>query len=318
MAFFILPRELAFMPLRHLILALLVILIWGFNFVVIKIGLQDISPLLLCALRFFLAAFPAIFFIKPPQAPFKLVAAYALITFFLQFSCLFVGMYLGMPAGLASLVLQTHVFFTILLAVLFLGEAPNRLQIMGALIAFAGIGMVAINMNLATTMSGFVLILGAAVSWGLGNFILKKMGKINMLSLIVWGSVIALPPFVLLSVVVEGVQSISSSFHHISLLSALSVIYIVYASTWFGYGVWNWLMSQYPVTSIAPFTLLIPIVGMISSSLVLGEEIESWKIGAGLLVLLGVSINLLGPWLASSRDDKVIADLQEEVAEAGE
>lgn len=305
------------MPLLHIILALLVVIIWGFNFVAIKIGLEGVSPLLLCALRFFLAAFPAIFFVKRPEAPFKLILAYALVTFFLQFSCLFVGIYLGMPAGLSSLVLQTHVFFTVLLAILFLGEVPNRWQVIGALIAFAGIGMVALNINVHTTLSGFVLIIGAAVSWGLGNFILKKIGKVNMISLIVWGSLLALLPFALLSVLVEGVQGVTSSIQHISWLSLLAVIYIAYASTWFGYGVWNWLMSQYPVATIAPLTLLVPVFGMLSSALVLGEKIESWKIGAGILVILGISINLLGPWFASNRDDKAIADL-EEAAEVGE
>lgn len=306
------------MPIFHLILALLVVAVWGFNFVVIKVGLEDISPLLLCALRFFLAAIPAVFFVKRPEAPFKLIIAYGLIMFVLQFSFLFVGLYLGMPAGLASLVLQTHVFFTILLAILFLGEVPNRWQVIGAVVAFAGIGIVMMNLNADLTLSGFTLIIAAAIAWGFGNFVSKKIGKVNVVSLIVWGSAVALPPFCLLSLMIEGTSGIMSSFHHISWLSVLSVIYIVYASTWFGYGVWNWLLSQYPVATIAPFSLLVPVFGMMSSALVLGEELESWKIAAGLFIIAGISINLLGPWFASQRDEKVISNLEEEAAETAD
>lgn len=301
------------MPITHLLLALLVVAVWGFNFVVIKIGLEDISPLLLCALRFFLSAFPAIFFVKRPNTPFKLVMAYGLIIFVMQFSFLFVGLYLGMPAGLASLVLQTHVFFTILLAVLFLGELPDRWQIIGAIVAFCGIAIVAMNLSREVTISGFVLIIGAAISWGVGNFISKKMGRVNVFSLIVWGSIVALPPFMLLSLCIEGPSGILSSMHHISLLSSLAVIYIVYASTWLGYGIWNWLLSQYPVATVAPFTLLVPIFGMLSSALVLGEPLESWKITAGLLVMTGITINLIGPKLMVSKRSRLTANLDQEV-----
>lgn len=289
------------MPITHLLLVLLIVVVWGFNFVMIKIGLEGMSPLFLCAIRFLVSCFPAILFIKRPAAPFKLILAYGLIIFVLQFACLFVGMSVGMSPGLASLVLQTHVFFTILLAVLFLGEVPNRWQVIGALIAFIGIGIVGFNLNADITPIGLILILGAALSWGIGNFISKKIGKVNIASLVVWGSFVALPPFCLMTLIFDGPASIVSTIQHFNWMSTLSVLYIVFASTWFGYGAWNWLLSRYPVATIVPFALLVPVCGMMFSTLVLGEPLESWKLKAAFFVIFGLTINMLGQKLLGKK-----------------
>lgn len=278
----------------RLLLALLVIVVWGCNFIFIEFSLKEISPLLLCALRFFLASVPAVFFVKPPDAPWKIIAAYGLIMFGLQFALLFMGMQAGMTPGLSSLLMQTQVFFSVLFAVIFLKETPNRWQIFGAVISFLGIGLVAMHLDKSISLLGFALIIGAAATWGVGNLITKRISHVNMMALVIWGSFIACLPLLLCSLIFEGTQSLIYTAHHLSWRSIFSVLYIVYASTWIGYGVWNWLLIRYPVATIAPFTLLIPVVGMLSSILVFGEPLQLWKLIAGLLVITGLCINILG------------------------
>lgn len=282
------------MSLAHLSLVLLVVFIWGLNFIFVKLGVEQIPPLLLCTLRFLLASLPAVFFIKPPKKSAKLVISYGLIMFALQFGLVFLGMHLGMTAGMASLIMQMQVFFSILAAVLFLGEQPKLNQIMGALISFFGIALVALHFDHNISSIGFLCILGAAATWGFGNLMIKKNNNIKMLPLIFWGSLVAAVPMSILSLIFEGPSEIINTFHHITWQGVISVAYIVYASTWVGYGVWNWLLSRYPVSVIVPFTLLVPISGMLGSALILGEPFQSWKLQAALLVMLGLVINLKG------------------------
>jgi O-acetylserine/cysteine efflux transporter len=224
----------------------------------------------------------------------KMLVFYGLVMFAMQFALLFTGMRMGMTAGLASLLMQTQVFFTIIFAVIFMGEKPTFWQIVGALISFAGIVVVGLNVGGNYSVSGFFLVIAAAISWGAGNLISKKMGKVNMFSLVVWGSFIAWPPLFLVAMLLEGSDKILYSLHHISFVPLAAIAYIAYLSTLFGFAAWCWLLSRYPVTTIAPFTLLVPIFGMLSSFLVLGESLQLWKILASLLVILGVCVNLLG------------------------
>lgn len=283
-----------YMPIYHLLLTLLVIAIWGANFIFVQLSLNEMSPLLLCAIRFFLASFPAIFFIKPPAVSFKLIALYGLVAFGLQFSLLFIGMHLGVPAGLASILMQVQVFFSIFFAVILLGEQPNIWQTIGAGISFIGIGLVAFHLNRTMTLSGFLLIIAAAAAWGMGNLITKKIGRVNMIALVVWGSLFACLPFFLLSFLFEGRSHFLNSLIHLSWTGGISIFYIVYASTWVGYGVWNWLISRYSVATVSPFTLLVPVFAMFFSVLILHESFQLWKLVAGLLVITGLCVNFLG------------------------
>jgi len=282
------------MPISHLLLALLVVLIWGVNFIFVKLALQDISPLFLCAIRFLLASMPAIFFIKRPPIPFRILMLYGLIVFALQFSLVFIGMNSGMTAGMASLLMQVQIFFSMLFAAILLKEVPTAWQIVGALISFIGIGLVSMHLDHSITWVGFTCLLGAAASWGIGNLLGKKIRGVNMIALVVWGSFVASIPMFLLTYLFEGKELIIHGVHLISWSSALSLLYIVYGSTWIGYGLWNWLLSKYPVGTIVPFTLLVPIVGMLSSVLFLNESLELWKIIAAFFVIGGLCINLLG------------------------
>jgi O-acetylserine/cysteine efflux transporter len=279
----------------HLLAALGIIFIWGFNFVVIKVGLKEIPPIFLCFLRFILSALPAIFFFKRPNLPWHKIFQYGLVIFAMQFAFLFSGMYFGVSAGLAAVVLQVHVFVTIALATVFFNERPAVFQLLGAIVAFVGIATIAFNIGDDLTVLGFLFVLLAAVSWGVGNIIAKGFNGINVLALVVWGSLVAAPPLLLLSLVLEGPDRIAASLQHMSLLSAGAIAYLVYPTTLLGFAVWTWLMSRYPAASIAPLTLLVPIVGMASSALVLGEKLQDWKLLAALLVVGGLCASVLGP-----------------------
>ena len=292
------------MPISHLFLALLVVVVWGANFMFVSISLQEISPLMLCALRFFLASVPAVFFIKRPTAPFNLVAWYGLVMFALQFTFIFVGMKIGMSAGMASLLMQVQVFFSMFFAVFFLGEAPpNAGQLFGALISFSGIGVVAFHFDADVSLPGFILMLMAAATWGVGNLIAKKIkgDSRNMLGLIAWGNLVACVPMFFLSYFIEGAANFVGTWGHLSWKGMASLMYIVFASTWIGYGIWNWLVARYPVGMIVPFTLLVPVVAILASVLFLGEPFQLWKLASGLLVISGLCINILGSRLMGNR-----------------
>ncbi|HAU1152453.1 TPA: EamA family transporter [Legionella pneumophila] len=281
------------MPFAHLLLALLVVFVWGINFIFVKLSLEEFSPLLLCAVRFLLASVPAVFFIKPPAVPFKIIAGYGLIMFALQFALLFIGLRVGMTPGVASLLMQVQVFFSMFFAIIFLGEQPQIGQIIGALISFIGIGVVALHFDHNVSLMGFLCILAAAASWGVGNLITKKIHSVNLIAVIVWSSFVACLPMFILSLVFEGPASFVTTYEHMTWKGILSLLYIVYISTWVGYGVWNWLISRYPVGMVVPFTLLVPVVGILSSVFILGEPFYLWKLVAGLLVISGLCINLL-------------------------
>lgn len=296
------------MRLSHIALALLTIVIWGFNFVVIKVGLKGIPPVFLVFCRFFLTSIPAIFFIKRPNVLFKMVIAYGLVMFALQFAFLFLGMHLGVSSALASLLLQVQVFFTILLGIIVFKEKIHKSQILGALIAFSGIGLIGMNLGGELTLSGFLLVLAAAFVWGPGNVLSKKMGSVNVLSLVVWSSLIAWPPLLIVSLFLEGPQLILESLHHLHWHSATAVLYITYLSTLLGFYIWNQLIHRYTLGMIAPFSLLSPVVGIVSSALVLNETIQPWKIVAGSLIILGLCINLFGSKFMTQKTDKVLED----------
>jgi O-acetylserine/cysteine efflux transporter len=192
------------MPFSHVLLAVLVAIIWGINFIFIKLSLDEFSPLLLCTLRFLLASVPAIFFIKPPAVPFRIVILYGVVMFALQFAFLFMGMHLGMTPGMASLIVQTQVFFSMFFAAIILGERPRIGQVLGALVAFVGIGLVALHLDQDISILGFLCILAAAAIWGIGNLITKKISQVNMISLVIWGCFVASIPMILLTLIFEG------------------------------------------------------------------------------------------------------------------
>lgn len=279
------------MSLAHLLLAFLVVVIWGCNFVVIKIGLGSLPPLLFAALRFFFAAIPLVFFVKRPQVPFWRVAAYGLTQFALQFALLFGGMKLGVSAGLASIVIQVQAFFTIGLFVLVQGERPRRAQLLGGLVCLAGGVVVALNVESRATAIGLAMVVAAAVAWASANLMTRRMGRIDPLALVGYGSLAAAVPLFVLSALTEGDAAVAGLRHLADPTVMLTVFYQAYPNTLVGFGIWSMLVRRYPATQIAAFPLLVPVVGLIASALVLHEPLYAWKLFAGALILVGLALN---------------------------
>lgn len=282
---------------KDLLLALVVIVVWGMNFVVIKIGLDNMPPMLLGALRFLLAAFPAVLFIKRPQIPLRWLLAYGVTISLGQFAFLFSAMSVGMPAGLASLVLQSQAFFTLLFAVLLLGERFRLANLFGLLVAACGLLLIGLQGNGLMTLAGFLLTLCAAAMWALGNIVTRKLGKINLIGLVVWGSLVPPLPFFALSWLLEGPEQIETALRAINLDTLLVLAYLAFGATILGYGLWSHLLSRYPASQVAPFSLLVPVVGISSSALLLDERLSTLQLVGALLVMLGLLLNVFGPWL---------------------
>lgn len=282
---------------KDLLLALVVIIVWGMNFVVIKIGLDDMPPMLLGALRFLLAAFPAVLFIKRPQIPLRWLLAYGLTISLGQFAFLFSAMSVGMPAGLASLVLQSQAFFTLLFAVMFLGERFRLTNLFGLLVAAGGLLLIGLQGNGLMTLAGFLLTLCAAAMWALGNIVTRKLGKVNLVGLVVWGSLVPPLPFFALSWLLEGPAVIEIALRAINLDTLLVLAYLAFGATILGYGLWSRLLSRYPASQVAPFSLLVPVVGITSAAVLLDEHLSTLQLVGALLVMLGLLLNVFGGWL---------------------
>lgn len=280
------------MPLRHVLLALFVVSIWGFNFVIIKLSVEALPPVLAAALRFAAAAFPAVLFVRPPKAPWWLVAGFGLSFGFALYAFLNVSIALGMPAGLASIVLQTQAFFTMMLAFLLLGERPSRFQMLGAAVAFGGIALIASERIEGAGLVPLLLTLMAAIAWGMANVLTKKAGRINALAFTVWGSLAAPLPLFALSLVTEGWPRISAALAGFSWSDAGLIAFLAYPATLLAGAIWSWLLGRHPASVVAPFTLLVPITGLTSGYLVLGEMVTLIEIAGALLVIAGLVVTL--------------------------
>ena len=284
------------MPLRDIALALGVVLIWGLNFVAIKWGVDEVSPYLLTALRYIGCALPAVFFIRRPKVGWPLLIAYGMTVGVLQFSFLFTAIRLGMPAGLASLVMQMQVFFTMGLAVLLLGDRPTPLQLGGAAIALVGLGTIGAEHVGGAVLIPLVLTLVAAFFWAISNIVTKRAGKIDMLAFVVWGSLVPPLPMLALSLLFEGPSALAS-LSSISPQAIFSVLFIAYGSTLIGYGAWAVLLGRYPASLVAPFSLLVPVVGFIAAFIFLGEQVTVLEIAGSVLIFVGLLLNVFGPRL---------------------
>ena len=283
----------------------------GFSFVPIKVGLREIPPFALAALRFFFAAIPLVFFIRQPRIPWRYIAAYGFAIGVCQFGLLFLGVRLGMPAGLASLVIQCQVFFTIGLGIVFLHDRFQRHTLVGALIAAAGIvllGIYKFSSSSTGTLIGFVLVIVAALAWSVGNVVAKRAAgehEADMLALVVWSSLVAPLPLAALSYTFEGGMS---AWHAVTTASALAwgcVLFLAWGATLTGFGVWAGLMHRYPTALITPFALLIPVTGLVSGALFLDESLAPLQMAGVALVFAGLAENTYGArlraWFARAR-----------------
>ncbi|MBW8467365.1 MAG: EamA family transporter [Thiobacillus sp.] len=286
------------MPLNHLLLALAVVFVWGTNFVVIRWGLDGLPPFLFATLRFTFSALPWLLFIPRPTAPWRKMAAFGVLLGVGQFGLLFLAMRSSISPGLASLVVQVQVFFTIGLSLLLMGERVRGFQIVGLLLALSGLGVIALNLDAAVvTWLGLALVLSAAFFWAGANLVVKSLGPVNMLHFMVWSSVFAVPPLLAISWFIEGPALMQSAVINATPLVWASVLWQALGNTLFGYGVWNWLLARHPAATVAPLALLVPVFGMGASALSLGESLPGWKLGAAALVLSGLAVIVLWPRL---------------------
>ena len=287
------------LSLRHLLLILVVVAVWGTNFVIIKFALAHLPPLLLAALRFALAAFPLVLLVRRPQVGWRNLALYGLAIGVGQFALLFYGMQRDITPGLASLVVQAQVFFTVALAVVIDKERLRPYQWVAALIAITGIVIIASHTDGHTSGLGLLLTLGAALFWALGNVASRAAGPVNVLAYVAWSSLFAVPPLLLLSWWLEGWPRIASGLAQADAATWAAVAWQSVGNTIFGYGVWAWLLARYPAATVAPFSILVPVFGIGASALLMGEALPPWKLLATGLVMAGLALNLLWPRIAA-------------------
>ncbi|MFG3529154.1 EamA family transporter [Streptomyces sp. NPDC047917] len=277
----------------HIALAALVAAVWGVNFVVIEVGLGHFPPLLFSALRFLVAALPAVFFVGRPKVAWKWIVGVGLVLGVAKFGLLFIGMDRGMPAGLSSLVLQVQAVFTALFAALALGERPGRTRVLGMAVALAGIGVAAVDEGAGGPVLAFVLVIAAAACWGVSNVLTRKAAPPDSLNFMVWVSTVPVLPLLGLSLLFEGWDRDARALAGLDWSGAGIIVYVAWITTVFGFGAWGFLLRHHPASSVAPFTLLVPVFGMSSAALLLDESVSPLRWCAAALLVGGVALTSL-------------------------
>ena len=316
------------MPLRPSLLAVLVAVVWGVNFVVIDLGLGDVPPTLFVALRFLVVLVPAVFLVPRPRARWRDVLLVGTFMSLGQFGLLYTALSLGMPAGLASLVLQAQVGLTVLFAAAALREVPTRAQLVGVLVGAAGLVVVGVGRSASTPALAFVVTLAAAASWAVGCAGARRAGPrpagapparvpgssagdpgrrpgdqgstsrdqgspsrpgLEGLSMTVWSALVVPVPMLGLSLALDGPDAVGHALTHLTLAPVLSTLYTAWLASLVGYGIWNTLLARYPASAVVPFTMLVPPVGMLAAWLVLDEVPNAAEVVGGVVLLLGVA-----------------------------
>ncbi|MEY3552093.1 MAG: hypothetical protein RL735_441 [Pseudomonadota bacterium] len=291
----------AALPLPHALLGVAIAAVWGSNFVIIREGLEHLPPLLFAGLRFLLVFLAALLFLRRPNLAWSELAAYGLFIGVGQFGLLFLAVDGLISPGLASLVAQTQVFFTIGLAIYFNGEKVAPIQWLALMLAASGLIVIGLNNDSETTLAGLFLMLGAALCWALGNMVARRAGRIDMVAYVGWSSLFAAPPLLLLSLVFEGPNAISRGLMEADLGTWGAVIWQAVGNSLFGYAAWAWLLARHPAALVTPLALLVPVFGLATSFLWLGEPMPGWKIIAAGLVMAGLALNLFWPMFANRR-----------------
>jgi O-acetylserine/cysteine efflux transporter len=289
------------LPASHLLLALAIVAVWGTNFVVIKLSLAAFPPFLFAALRYTFAFLPLVFFVPKPKVSWINLCVYGLAVGVGQFGILYFAIDGRISPGLASLVIQTQVFFTIGFAMFFAKERLRTYQMVAVLVAMTGLGIIALHTDANTTFLGLALVVFTGFSWGVANTVSRRAGSINMLAYVVWASAFAIPPLFAISFLFEG------GWEHMSVSLAdaptgawAGVLWQSWGNTIFGYSAWAWLLSKHPAAVVAPAPLLVPIFGMGAAAYFLAEPLPLWKIMAAGLVITGLVVNLFWPGIASA------------------
>ena len=295
------------MKMRDVLLALLVVVILGANFVAVKVGVTQAPPIFLTGLRFFFAAFPAVFFVKAPRVPLRILLAFGFVAGIVQFSFLFTAVRLGMSAGLSSLIIQMQVFFTAAVAALVFKELPSLLQVIGASVGAAGITVIGVFGGEEAKPLPLLLVLAAAFAWAVANVLTKAAGRVNPLSFIVWSSLVAPIPLFLASWLFEAEDAVRHVLLHPTWTLAACVAFLAYPTTLVAFPLWTGLLGRYPAAKIVPFGFLIPVTGILSTHVLLSEQIGTASIVGSAIVLLGLGLNLAGSQRAAGVAKKPLA-----------
>lgn len=282
------------MKLPHLLLAVLITAIWGVNFSVIKLGLHSVAPFILAGIRFTLCALPALLFIKKPPVPWRYLIGYGLVFGIGLWGLVNLGIKTGLSAGIASLVLQFSAFFTLLAGSWLFKEPLSRYQLAGFALSCAGLLSIFFITDGSVTFSGMVLVLAGALAWSMANIIIKKTGTKQVFAFLVWSSAFSPIPLFLLDWLVNGASGYHSLISHMDMRALFSILFQVYPNTLFGYWVWNSLIKRYPVSTVAPLSLLVPVFGILGSVMIFGEHIPAMKVVALALIITGLTIGLYG------------------------
>ena len=282
------------MSTRDVLLGLAVALLWGFNFVVMKVGVGEVPPFALATARFSLAAVPMVLFVRWPAGAGRAVIAYGLLFGVVKFSLLFSALGAGMPAGLTAVVLQLQALFTVLLASLMLGERVTGAQTLGGTLALAGLGILAFDHLAGASLAPFAMVLAAALAWGAANIAAKRAGAVDPLAFAVWTSLVAAGPLLALTLMVEGPAAIAAALSHLTWRGAGAVVYLAYPIALLSIAIWNGLLARHSAAAVAPFALLVPVVGLALGALLLGEQVTPAIIAGCGLILLGLVVTLSG------------------------
>lgn len=284
-------KKIFIVPVQHIFYALSIAFIWGSNFVAIKLSYEAFTPFTLLTMRFLITAFPLVFFIKRPECSWVLLFKIAIFLWMGQFIFTFLAIYLGMPASIASLVLQVQAIFTIGLTTLIHGYRPTSTEVIGIMISLTGIALIAKRIEGVQNVLGFVFLLLAALSTSYSNLLYRGQTKLNPLGLIVWSSLIPPLPLIALSLLFEGRSAFYDAYQKITLSSSLSTLYTAYFSTVIAASLWAYLLRNHEPARIVPFGLLVPVFSMIAAYWVLNESITLHTLFAGSLIILGLLIN---------------------------
>jgi len=294
------------MKRKDLFLALLTVVIWGANFTVIKLGLEGVPSMLLVALRYIAVLFPFVFFIKRPETHWKYLIAYGLVVGVGEFGCLFFSIEIGMPAGLASVALQSQAFFTVLFAAIMLNEGVRAKQMAGLIVSAAGLYLIAIASGgdgiSAIPVRAIALILLAAAFFGLSNIIARHAAtaaeaagkKLDMLSFVVWSSLIPPLPLLGMALILDTPKTLLDSIKNLNGLSVFAILFLAYFATLFSFGTWNDLLGRYPAGVVAPLSLLVPVSGLLTAQIVLREHLLLMQWAGSALILSGLVISNFG------------------------
>ncbi|CAN7593530.1 EamA family transporter [Pseudomonas sp. LjRoot277] len=288
------------MKAKHLLLAISMTAIWGVNFSVIKLGLTTVDPFILAGIRFTLCALPAIFFIPKPDVQWRYIIGYGLVFGIGLWGVVNLGIKSGLSAGIASLVLQFSAFFTILLGSWIFKESISRFQYAGMGLALCGLLSIVSIVDGTVTMAGLILVLLGAVAWSAANVINKKARTTQVFAFLVWSSAFSPIPLFALDYAVNGSTGYSALVNQLDYRAVLSILFQVYPNTLFGYWVWNSLLKRYPVSTVAPLSLLVPVFGLLGSVMIFNETLSLNKIVAVVFIVSGLGVGLYGQRVLSA------------------